>query len=88
MRTEDKPRLAEDLRQALATDRSDDSFEKGWQRWQGCYDRWKSRYRRFAKHNYETDLFPDTIDPQANVNMDTALNRITTALLNKKPQIP
>jgi putative transposase len=56
VRTEDKPRLAEDLRQVFATDRSDDSFEKGWQRWQRCCDRWKSRYRRFAKLRDDPDF--------------------------------
>lgn len=34
VRTEDKPVLADDLRQVFATDRAEDSPDQGWERWQ------------------------------------------------------
>ncbi len=48
VRTEDKPLLAEDLRHVFATDRRDDTPEKGWKRWQAVCEKWKGKYRRFA----------------------------------------
>lgn len=48
VRTEDKPLLAEDLREVFATDRRDDTPEKGWKRWQAVCAKWQGKYRRFA----------------------------------------
>lgn len=45
VRTEDKPLLAEDLRYVFATDRRDDTPEKGWQ---AVCEKWRGKYRRFA----------------------------------------
>lgn len=49
VRTEDKPLLAEDLRQVFATDRREDSPEQGWQRWQSLCEKWQGKYRRFSR---------------------------------------
>lgn len=49
VRSEDKPRLAEDLRRVFATDRPDDNPEKGWNRWQVMCQKWQGKYSRFAK---------------------------------------
>lgn len=49
VRTEDKPLLADDLRAVFATDRPDDSREKGMQRWRRLCEKWKGKYRRFAR---------------------------------------
>jgi transposase-like protein len=48
VRTEDKPLLAEDLREVFATDRPDDTPEKGCQRWQVLCGKWQGKYRRFS----------------------------------------
>lgn len=49
VRTEDKPKLRDDLRKVFATDRREDSPEQGWKRWQRLCEKWKGKYRRFAR---------------------------------------
>jgi len=49
VRTEDKPVLADDLRQVFATDRAEDSPDQGWERWQKLCDKWQVKYKRFAR---------------------------------------
>jgi putative transposase len=56
VRTEDKPQLAADLNEVFATDHRDDSFKQGWKRWQACCDRWKTKYRRFARLHSDSDF--------------------------------
>lgn len=53
VRTEDKPKLRDDLRRVFATDRYDDDPQQGWERWQALCNKWKRKYRRFAR--LETD---------------------------------
>lgn len=54
VRSEDKPKLRDDLRQVFATDRHEDSPEKGWQSWQAMCGKWKVKYRRFARLENES----------------------------------
>jgi transposase-like protein len=49
VRSEDKPLLAEDLRQVFATDLREDSPDQGWQRWQSLCDKWRGKYKRFTR---------------------------------------
>jgi putative transposase len=49
VRSEDKPLLADDLRQVFATDRREDSPDQGWQRWQALCSKWQSKYNRFGR---------------------------------------
>jgi len=49
VRSEDKPLLAQDLREVFATDRPGDTPEKGWQRWQELCEKWQGKYRRFSR---------------------------------------
>lgn len=49
VRSEDKPRLAEDMRAVFRTDNPDDSPEAGWKRWQRFCDKWSGTYRRFSR---------------------------------------
>lgn len=49
VRTEDKARLAEDLRGVFATEDREDSPEQGWGRWQAFCQKWQGKYRRFSK---------------------------------------
>jgi len=49
VRSEDKPVLAEDLREVFATDDKDDSPQQGWQRWQAMCQKWQGKYRRFSR---------------------------------------
>lgn len=48
VRSEDKSRLAEDLRQVFATERHKDDPQQGWQRWQTLCNKWKQTYRKFS----------------------------------------
>ncbi|TYC06603.1 MAG: IS256 family transposase [Kosmotoga sp.] len=49
VRSEDKPLLAEDLREVFATDRRQDSPRQGWQRWQQLCTQWAGKYPRFDR---------------------------------------
>lgn len=49
VRAEDKPDLAEDLRQVFATDRPEDDPEQGWHRWQELCEKWGRKYRSFNR---------------------------------------
>jgi len=49
VRAEDKPVLADDLKQVFRTYDPDDSPDKGWNRWQEFCDRWSSKYRKFSR---------------------------------------
>ena len=48
VRSEDKPLLADDLREVFATDRKEDSPEQGWKRWQALCSKWQGKYRPFS----------------------------------------
>lgn len=49
VRAEDKPVLADDLKQVFRTYDPEDSPDKGWSRWQEFCDRWSSKYRKFSR---------------------------------------
>jgi transposase-like protein len=49
VRSEDKDPLADDLRRVFATDRPDDTPQKGWERWQWMCNKCRGKYRRFAR---------------------------------------
>lgn len=40
----DKKEVGADLREVFATDRKEDSVERGWGRWENFVDKWKKRY--------------------------------------------
>lgn len=49
VRSEDKDRLAEDLRGVFRTDDPEDSPEAGWERWQALCTRWGRKYNYFTR---------------------------------------